>query len=76
MKKYLPNKAELASLVFGFGLGISMTMAIDGKLSWMMLFFWPILFIAMPLVYIINKRGVVNKNFELEEKEDIKNGTK
>ncbi len=57
MKNYLPNKAELATLVFGFGLGISMTMAIDGKLSWMMLFFWPILFIAMPLVYLINKRS-------------------
>lgn len=55
MKKYLPNKTELATLVFGFGLGISMTMAIDGKLSWMMLFFWPILFIAMPLVYFIGK---------------------
>jgi len=67
MKKYLPNKAELATLVFGFGLGISMTMAIDGKLSWMMLFFWPILFIAMPLVYVINKRSQTSTTKKIQD---------
>ncbi|MBP7835032.1 hypothetical protein KA025_03020 [Candidatus Saccharibacteria bacterium] len=67
MKNYLPNKAELATLVFGFGLGISTTMAIDGKLSWMLLFFWPILFIAMPLVYVINKRSQTNTTNKIQD---------
>lgn len=67
MNKYLPNKAEIAMLVFGFGLGISMTMTIDGKLSWMMLFFWPILFIAMPLVYVINKRSQTSSTNKIQD---------
>ncbi|MCU0667664.1 MAG: hypothetical protein MUF85_03555 [Patescibacteria group bacterium] len=40
-----------------FGLGISMTVFIEGGLSLLMLIFWPILFIAMPFLYIIGKRS-------------------
>ena len=32
MKKYLPNKSEIATLVFGFGLGVLMAISLSG--SW------------------------------------------
>ncbi len=56
MKKYLPNKSEIATLVFGFGLGVLMAISLSGSWGLGMLFFWPIFFIAMPLVYVIGKR--------------------
>ena len=56
MREYLPNKAEVATLIFGIGLGIVFMISADKSWALAMLFVWPIFFIAMPLLYIIGKR--------------------
>ena len=62
MKEYLPNKPEIATLVFGVGLGI--ILSFSGSLSFVLLILWPIFFIAMPLLYIIGKRkNNLNKEY-------------
>lgn len=73
MKQYLPNKSEIAMLVFGFGLGVVMVVTTDRIWTIGIVFAWPIFFIAMPLVYIIGKRkDNLNKNTQtskISEKE-------
>ena len=74
MKAYLPNKTEIATLFFGLGLGVALS--ISGSLSFVLLILWPIFFIAMPLLYIIGKR---KNNFNKEYvsiKTSVKNSKK